>query len=121
MMVFFMKWLILAASVMVASYFVDGIHVCGFPSAFFTAAILGILNVFFRPVLLILTLPVNILSLGLFTFVINAVMLMMASGVITGFEISGFWAAVFGSMIISVVSGILTLFITDKSGDNRFI
>ena len=121
MMAFFIRWLILAVSVMVASYLVDGIYVCGFPSAFFTAAILGILNIFFRPILLILTLPVNILSLGLFTFVINAVMLMMASGVISGFEITGFWAAIFGSLIISVVSGILNLFITDKSGDDGFI
>jgi len=101
------KWLILTISIMIASYLIEGIKVSGFFSAFFAAAILGILNVFFKPVLLILTLPVNILTLGLFTFVINAMILMMASGVIKGFYVSGFWSAVFGSIVISIISWIL--------------
>ena len=78
---------------------------------FFAAAILGILNAFFRAILLILTLPVNILSLGLFTFVINAIVLMMVSGMISGFEVYGFWSAVFGSLLISLASWLLTSFI----------
>ncbi len=105
------KWLILTAAITVASYLIEGIRVSGFFSAFFTAAILGILNVFFRPVLLILTLPINILSLGLFTFVINALLLKMASGVIPGFEVYGFWSAVFGALVISIVNWILSSFI----------
>jgi putative membrane protein len=72
---------------------------------------LGILNAFFRPILIILTLPINILSLGLFTFVINAVLLKMASGVISGFEVRGFWTAVIGSLLISLVSWLLSSFI----------
>ena len=110
-MYFLIKWLVLTMAVMIASYLVEGIHVSGFFSAFFTAAVLGMLNVFFRPVLLILTLPLNILSFGLFTFVINAIMLMMASGVIPGFQIQGFWSAVAGSFIISVVNWIITFLI----------
>jgi len=96
------------------SYLINGIEVAGFFSAFFAAAILGVLNVFFRPILLILTLPINILTLGLFTFVINAVLLKMASGVISGFEVHGFWSAVWGALIISLVNWLLSSFITDQ-------
>jgi putative membrane protein len=113
------KWLILTAAIMMASYLIEGIQVGGFFSAFLTAAILGILNVFFRPVLLILTLPINILSLGLFTFVINALLLKMASGVISGFEVTGFWSAVFGSLVISIVNWILSSFIITQGRIER--
>ena len=85
----FIRWLILTFSIIISSYLLEGIQVSGFISAFFAAAILGILNAFFRPVLFILTLPINILSLGLFTFVIYAVMLLMVSGVIPGFNVNG--------------------------------
>jgi putative membrane protein len=109
-----LRWLILTFAIIATSYLIDGIQVSGFLSAFFAAAILGILNAFFRPILLILTLPVNILSLGLFTFVINAMMLMMVSGVISGFKVYGFWSAVFGSLLISLVSWLLTSFISAR-------
>ncbi|MCF8145870.1 MAG: phage holin family protein [Deltaproteobacteria bacterium] len=108
------RWLILTAAITVASYLISGIQVSGFFSAFFAAAILGVLNVFFRPVLLILTLPINILTLGLFTFVINALLLKMASGVISGFVVQGFWSAVWGALIISLVNWLLSSFITDQ-------
>ena len=108
------RWLVLTAAIIVASYALDGIQVKGFLSAFFAAAILGVLNAFFRPILIILTLPINILTLGLFTFIINALLLKMASGVISGFDVRGFWAAVFGSIIISVVSWALNSFISPK-------
>ena len=110
----FLRWLILTFSIIATSYLIDGIQVSGFLSAFFAAAILGILNAFFRPILLILTLPVNILSLGLFTFVINAIVLKMVSGVISGFEVYGFWSAMFGSLLISLVSWLLTSFISER-------
>ncbi len=110
----FIRWLILTVAIIIASYLLEGIRVSGFFSAFFAAAMLGILNAFFRPIIFILTLPINILTLGLFTFVINAIMLMMASGVISGFEVSGFWSAVFGSLLISIVSWILTSFINER-------
>ena len=115
----FIKWLILTAAIMMASYLIDGIRVSGFLCAFFTAAILGILNVFFRPVLLILTLPINILSLGLFTFVINALLLKMASGVISGFEVYGFWSAIFGSLVISIVNWVLSSFVIHQGRVER--
>ena len=113
------RWLILTSAVMAASYLIDGIRVSGFFSAFFTAAVLGILNAFFRPVLLILTLPINIMTLGLFTFVINALLLKMASGIIPGFYVYGFWSAIFGSLAISGVNWILSSFIKEHSRVDR--
>lgn len=113
------RWLILTIAIIIASYLLEGIHISGFFSAFFAAAILGILNALFRPVLLILTLPINILTFGLFTFIINALMLKMASGVIPGFEVHGFWTAVFGALIIGVVSWLLNSFISDRGRIER--
>ncbi len=99
-----LRWLTLTFAIVLASYLLDGVRVSGFFSALGAAAMLGILNAFFRPIALILTLPINIITFGLFTFVINAVMLKMASGVISGFEVYGFWTAVFGALIIGLVS-----------------
>lgn len=110
----FIRWLILTVAILSAAYLLDGMEVRGFTSAFLAAAVLGILNAVLRPVLIILTLPLNILSLGLFTFVINAFLLKMASGVIPGFEVHGFWPALFGSLIISLVSWLLSSLINDR-------
>lgn len=110
----FLRWLVLTCSVMVAAYLIEGIQVSGVASACFTAAILGFLNAFFRPILLVLTLPINLLTLGLFTFVINALMLMMASGVVSGFQVAGFWSALAGSLVISLASWLLSILVNDK-------
>ncbi|OPY10087.1 MAG: Membrane protein of unknown function [Syntrophaceae bacterium PtaB.Bin095] len=110
----FIRWLILTAAIYLAARFIDGIEVHGFVPALLAAAALGVLNALLRPVLIILTLPLNILTLGLFTFVINALLLKMASGVISGFEVHGFWPALFGALIISLVSWLLSSFISDR-------
>jgi len=110
----FIKWLCLAVAVLLADYALTGISTTGFGSALFAAAALGLLNMVFRPILLVLTLPINVLSLGLFTFVINAFMLKMASGLIPGFTVTGFWTAVFGALLISIINWILTLLIREK-------
>ena len=114
------RWLTLTVAIVFTSYLLDGIHVSGFLSAVFAAAMLGILNAFFRPIALLLTLPINVLSLGLFTFIINALMLKMASGVISGFEVMGFWSAVFGSLLISIISWLLNSFINDRGTVTSF-
>ena len=108
------RWFFLTVAITISSYLIKGIEVDGFFSAVMAAAILGVLNVFFRPILLILTLPLNILTFGLFTFVINAILLMMASGVIGGFRVNGFWAAVFGSLIISIINWLLSSMINEQ-------
>lgn len=110
----FIRWLVLTLSILAAAYLFEGIEVSSFFSAFFAAAVLGILNAFFRPVLLLLTLPINLLTLGLFTFVVNALMLMLTSSIISGFHVQGFWSAVFGSLVISVVSWLLTSVVNDE-------
>lgn len=106
-MIILIRWLILTIAVMVASYLFEGVQIASFFSALFTAAVLGFLNTFFRPILLVLTLPINVLSLGLFTFIINALLIKMASGVVPGFSVLGFWTAVFAALIISIVSTLL--------------
>jgi len=108
------RWLTTTAAIVATSYLLDGIRVSGFLPAVFAAAVLGILNAFFRPIALLLTLPINILSLGLFTFIINALMLKMASGIIPGFDVYGFWTAISGSLLISVISWLLNSFISEK-------
>jgi putative membrane protein len=108
------RWLSVTAAIILASYVLDGIRIHNLFSAFFAAAALGILNALFRPILILLTLPINILTLGLFTFLINALMLKMASGIIPGFEVHGFWTAILGSLIISVISWILNAFVNDR-------
>jgi len=111
-----LRWLILTAAILAASYLLSGIEVRDFLSAFLAAAVLGILNAIFRPLLILLTLPLNILSLGLFTFVINAFLLKMASGLIPGFEVHGFWTALAGALIITLVSGLLNALIGKGQG-----
>ena len=108
------RWLTVTGAIAIAAYLLDGIHVSGFMAAFWAAAILGVLNAFFRPIALILTLPINVLSLGFFTFVINAAMLKMASSLIPGFDVHGFWTAIFGSLIVSTVSFGINVFISEK-------
>ena len=108
------RWLTTTAAIVATAYLLDGIQISGFFSAVFAAAMLGFLNAFLRPIALLLTLPINILSLGLFTFIINALMLKMASGVIPGFEVHGFWNAIFGSFLISIISWLLNTFISEK-------
>ena len=108
------RWLFLTVAILVAAHLIQGFEVKGFWSAFLAAAILGVLNALFRPVLIILTLPINILTLGLFTFVINAILVMMVSGVVGGFEVHGFWSALLGSLIISLVSWLLNSFINEQ-------
>lgn len=109
-----LRWLLLTISIMLTPYLVTGIHVTSFFSAFLAAAVLGILNALFRPLLIIITLPINILTLGLFTFVINALLLKMVSGVVPGFYVHGFLSAVFGSLIISLISWLLNSFVNER-------
>jgi putative membrane protein len=106
-----LRWLVLTAAVLTASWLLDGIRVTGIFPALLAAALLGILNAILRPLLILLTLPLNILTLGLFTFVINALMLMIVSSVIPGFDVRGFWTAVLGALIIGAASWLMNRFI----------
>ncbi len=110
----FIRWIILTVAIVICAYLIDGIQVSGFLSAIVAGAFLGILNALLRPLLLIITLPINVLTLGLFTFVINAVLLLMVSGVVTGLEIKSFWSALGGALIIALISWALLSFVSDR-------
>jgi len=103
----FAHWLVSAVAVMITAYVLPGAHVGSFFVAFVVAVVLGIINVFLKPILIILTLPINIVSLGLFTFVINALLVQLASNLVPGFQVDGFlWALAF-SVMLSVVHSFL--------------
>lgn len=94
-------------AVIITSFLLPGVEVSGFISAFLAALVLGLINTFIKPVLIILTLPVNILTLGLFTFVINALMILLASSIVPGFRVKGFWWALLFSLILSLINHLL--------------
>ena len=99
-----MLWILNAIALLAVAYLLPSIHVASFGSAMLAALLLGLVNAVVRPVLLLLTLPATLLTLGLFIFVINGLMFWLAGSLIEGFAVGGFWPAVFGSLLYSVVS-----------------
>ncbi|MEK7672400.1 MAG: phage holin family protein [Patescibacteria group bacterium] len=99
-------WLFNAAAVMLAAYLLPSVVVDSFGTALIVALVLGVVNVLLKPILIILTLPINILTLGLFTLVINAALILLTDGMVQGFAVGGFWSAVIFSLILAVVNGI---------------
>ena len=95
------KWLLSATALLAIAYLYSGVVVSSFGAALIAAFVIGLFNMIFRPILVLLTLPVTILTLGLFLFVINALMFWAASGVLDGFHVRGFGAALLGSLIYS--------------------
>lgn len=102
-----LRWLIGAVSLMLVTYVVPGIKIQSFYTALIAALILGLINSLIKPVLVLLTLPVNILTLGLFTLVINAFLFWLAATIVKGFGVDGFWPAFWGALAMSVISWIL--------------
>jgi putative membrane protein len=96
------KWLLSAMALLAVAHFYPGVVITSFVSALIAAFVIGLLNTIVRPILVILTLPVTLITLGLFLFVINALMFYMASGLLDGFEVKGFTAALIGSLLYSV-------------------
>jgi putative membrane protein len=110
-MVLIIKWLIMTASVMIAAYVIPGVTVRSFFSALWVALFLGIVNMLLKPFLILITLPINILTLGLFTFVINGAIILLASSIVKGFQVSGFWIAVLFSIVLSIINYLMNLMI----------
>ncbi len=98
-----LKWLLSAAALLLVAYLYSGVQVDSFTSALIAALVIGLFNAVLRPVLVVLTLPVTIVTVGLFLFVINALMFWAAAGVLGGFHVNGFGAALLGSLIYSVL------------------
>lgn len=97
------KWLLSATALLAVAYLYSGVQVQSFPSALIAAFVIGLFNAVLRPVLVLLTLPVTIVTVGLFLFVINALMFWAAAGVLEGFHVTGFGAALVGSLMYSLL------------------
>lgn len=115
---FVYRWLVNAFALAVSAWVVKGIEVHGVLSLFFAAMVIGVLNAFVRPLVVILTLPLNILTMGLFTFVINGLMIMMASKVVRGFIVADFWSALVGAIFLAIISFFINLFVADDGSIN---
>ena len=100
-------WILNAVALLIVAYLLPGIVVTGFGSALIAAIVLGLLNMLVKPVLILLTLPVTIVTLGLFLFVINALVFWFAGSILSGFKVNGFWWAVIGAILYSVISSLL--------------
>lgn len=107
------RWIVSAVALWLTSLVVRGIQVDGVWALAFAAVTIGILNAVIRPVLFLLTLPINLLTLGLFTFVINAAMLKLASDLVRGFEVHGFWSALGGTLLMSFFTFVINAMIDD--------
>lgn len=101
-----LRWILNALALLLVTRVVPGVTVDGFYSALIVALVLGVVNALIRPILIFLTLPINILTLGLFTFVINALMFWFVSTLVKGFQVSGFAAAFWGALVLWAVSWI---------------
>ena len=101
-------WLINAVALIAVAYLLPGISVSGFFTALVAALVLGLVNALIRPLLILLTLPVTLLTLGLFIFVINGLLFWMVGTFIEGFTVTGFWPGVFGAIGYSIVSWLLS-------------
>jgi putative membrane protein len=105
---FLLQWVISGVAIIIAAYLLPGVVVEGFLAALVTALILGLVNAIIRPILIILTLPLNILTLGLFTLVINALMVMLAAAIVPGFAVQGFWWALLFGIVLAIVNSALS-------------
>jgi len=103
-----LRWVINALALLVLPYLFDSIRVESFYAALITALVLGLVNALIRPILIVLTLPINILTLGLFTFVINGLLFWFVASFVKGFSVAGFWPAVGGAIVYSVISWALS-------------
>ncbi len=101
-------WILNAVALLVVAYLLPGITVASFGSALIAALVLGLLNTLVKPLLILLTLPITIVTLGLFLLVLNALVFWFAGSVLKGFQVSGFWWALLGAFVYSLVSGLLS-------------
>lgn len=100
-------WIVSAIAIGVAAYLIPGVHVATIVAALILAVVLGIINAFFKPIINLITLPINIVTLGLFSLVVNALLIMLAGVVVPGFTVDGFWPAFFFAIVLALVSAVL--------------
>jgi len=110
-----LRWLISALALLALPYVMSGIEVKSFYIALIVAVVLGLINAVVRPVLILLTLPVTVLTLGLFILVINALLFWFVASFVDGFQVSGFWAAFFGAILYSLITWAANALLFDKT------
>lgn len=116
-MTLIVRWFINALALMLVAYLYSGVQVSGIVAALIAALVLGLVNAFIRPILVFLTFPVTILTLGLFIFIINAFLFWFVAEIVDGFKVTGFVAALLGSLMFSVVSLVTSWLVFDKKKD----
>jgi putative membrane protein len=108
------KILITAILVMLISHFMKGVHVANFSTSIIVAIVLGLLNIFVKPILILFTLPVTIFTLGLFLLAINAIIILLCTKIVGGFSIDSFWTAFIFSVVLSILQSIMYSFSKDE-------
>jgi putative membrane protein len=111
------RWVLTTVAILIVPHLISGVRVDSLGTALWAAAILGILNALIRPVLFLLTLPLTILTLGLFILVINALMFQLAGALVSGLHVASFWSAFFASIIVSLVSWIMSSMVAGGGGE----
>ncbi len=107
-------WIINAVALYLLPYIFTSIHVTDFWAALFAALVLALVNTLIRPLLVLLTLPATLLTLGLFIFVINGLLFWAVGSFVRGFQVDGFWSAVFGAIVYSIISWLLSALLTPR-------
>jgi putative membrane protein len=107
------NWLISALAIGISAYLIPGVYIDGFVTALVLAVVIGIINITLKPILFFLTLPITILTLGLFALIINALVILLASAIVPGFQIQSFFTAVVFSIVLSLVNLILNRLVHD--------
>ncbi len=103
-MILILKWLVLALAIMFTGWIIPGITISNFTTALVAAVVIALINLGIKPVLVFLTLPINILTLGIFILVINALLFMFMAYLVPGVEVNGFWSAFLGALVLSILS-----------------
>jgi len=115
---FLLQWLVSGLAIIITAYLLPGVTVAGFFAALITALIVGLINAIVRPVLIVLTLPLNVLTLGLFTLVINALLIMLAAAIVPGFAVRGFWWALLFGIVLAIVNFALSPLLSSTNSSN---
>lgn len=107
MLSFLTHWLVLAIALLVTTYIVGGVSVDSYTTLAIAALVIGFVNALVRPILVLLSLPLTILTLGLFYLVVNGACFMLAAWLVSGFDVTGWWAAIFGALVMSIVGWLI--------------
>jgi putative membrane protein len=105
-----LHFLVSTIAILITAYILPGVHISGIASALVLAVVLAIINIFLRPILILLTLPITVVTVGLFILVINGFLIMLASYIVPGFTVDSFWWALLFSIVLTVVNFILQIF-----------